>query len=755
MKKLPLNELLPMVPSIVPAFKVQTLSEVTDYNHDLMNIPAAWRNSRGEGVKVAILDTGTPTHRDITVAGSTSFVPGYGLDLAGHGCVDASTIVFSDKTGFTTIEELYNSFDIQEYENTFEDGTRGWSKDVSKLGLHTLSKPAENRADTTTITHVHKVHVTGDVVVVVTKYGEKLRLTPWHKIPCTKRALGGRCHYSKYRADELTKRFAIPYTTDVSYSGGETQYVFGSERWMCLACGHVCAYDKERNCRTQCKVCGKSKWDRIIRKYELSTDLAYLVGLITTDGHCHWSPDTSSFVVISNTHKELLDRAREAAKAAGFNASDVIKKPPRKAGQQNYYVLRIQDKDLCEILHSAGLSGAKTYTCRVPVEIFKSKRNVMLAYLAGVIDGDGSITRTRGKLRITTVSSGFALDLRLLLTFLGAPAHVNTYKNYSFGRTTENTEFPVLNVTTEVLLQDLFKYVVHSDKRRNYTFNLNKKFKLKRGHIKDIYTEHVDEFFYDLTVSSDDHTYYTDKGYVSNTFCGGIIAATADNGVGIKGIAPDCQDYYGAVLDKYGSGSTRYLIEGIYWAVDVVNAQIINMSLGIPSNYYVDPALEKACAYAYSKGATLFAAAGNDSGEVNFPARFDTVIAVAAVDRKQKLADFSSRGPEVEFAAGGVDVFSTFLNNTYASMSGTSFSCPAVAAVGALIQSDFKKRTGLFLKPADLRDELRKIAYDVGPEGRDEEFGWGIPVFRKDQRVATKPKTQSFWKWLWNKIKIG
>ncbi len=240
-----------------------------------------------------------------------------------------------------------------------------------------------------------------------------------------------------------------------------------------------------------------------------------------------------------------------------------------------------------------------------------------------------------------------------------------------------------------------------------------------------------------------------------STFCGGIIAATAGNGIGIKGIAPDCQDYYGAVLDKYGSGSTRYLIEGIYWATDVVKAQIINMSLGIPANYYVDPALEKACEYAYSKGVSLFAAAGNDSGEVNFPARFDTVIAVAAVDRKQKLADFSSRGPEVEFAAGGVDVFSTFLNNTYASMSGTSFSCPAVAAVGALIQSDFKKRTGLFLKPADLRDELRQIAYDVGPEGRDEEFGWGIPVFRKDPRVAAKPKTQSFWKWLWNKIKIG
>lgn len=239
------------------------------------------------------------------------------------------------------------------------------------------------------------------------------------------------------------------------------------------------------------------------------------------------------------------------------------------------------------------------------------------------------------------------------------------------------------------------------------------------------------------------------------SFVGGIIAATAGNGFGVKGIAPECDDYYGAVLDKYGSGSTRVLIEGIYWATDAIHAKIINLSLGIPAHYYVDPALEEACNYAYEKGTTIFASAGNDSGEVNYPARYDSVIAVAAVDRKQKLADFSSRGPEVEFAAGGVDVFSTYLNNGYASMSGTSFSCPAVAAVGALIQSQHYKTKTTYLSPEELRQELKKIAYDVGPVGKDDEFGYGIPVFTKDTKEPRKPKTQSFWRWLWNKIKIG
>ena len=238
------------------------------------------------------------------------------------------------------------------------------------------------------------------------------------------------------------------------------------------------------------------------------------------------------------------------------------------------------------------------------------------------------------------------------------------------------------------------------------------------------------------------------------TFCGGIIAATAGNGIGIKGIAPDVEDYYGAVLDKYGNGSTQALIDGIYWAVDTIKADIINMSLGIPAVFSVDPELEKACNYAYDNGVALFASAGNDSDDVNYPARFDSVIAVAAVDRKQNLADFSSRGPEVEFAAGGVDVFSTYLNNTYASMSGTSFSCPAVAAVGALILAKHKDKTGLRLSPYDLRDELKKISYDVGEDGRDNEFGYGIPVFSKDPLSPRKPKTQSFWKRLWNKIRM-
>ena len=251
------------------------------------------------------------------------------------------------------------------------------------------------------------------------------------------------------------------------------------------------------------------------------------------------------------------------------------------------------------------------------------------------------------------------------------------------------------------------------------------------------------------------------QGYLADenghgTACGSVIAAVANNGMGIRGVAPDVSDYYGAVMGKYGSGSVRSIIDGIYWACDEIGADVVNMSFGIPGSYECDPELGRACDYAYGKGALLVAAAGNDGKAVNYPARFDSVVAVSAVDRGSRLASFSSRGPEVEFAAGGVDVYMCYLNGGYASMSGTSFAAPVVAGVACLIKSIFRGK-GIDLTPEELRGRLKKIAYDVGPEGRDDMFGYGIPVFTKDASNLLTGEAgalgrQSFWRRLWNRI---
>lgn len=231
------------------------------------------------------------------------------------------------------------------------------------------------------------------------------------------------------------------------------------------------------------------------------------------------------------------------------------------------------------------------------------------------------------------------------------------------------------------------------------------------------------------------------------TGCGSLIAGVGSNDMGIVGIAPEVDDYYGAVLNASGAGSLKAIADGIRWAVDEVGADIINMSLGTPAVYGCDERLEEACKYAYDKGVTLVAAAGNDNGRVNWPAALPQVIAVAAVDRKLRKAEFSSYGPEVEFSAGGVEVMMAYKNNGYASMSGTSFSAPVISGICALIISEYKSR-GVKLTPEDVRTHLKSISYDLGPEGRDDFTGWGIPVFTRDTESAMgkpgKPKVLSW-----------
>lgn len=242
------------------------------------------------------------------------------------------------------------------------------------------------------------------------------------------------------------------------------------------------------------------------------------------------------------------------------------------------------------------------------------------------------------------------------------------------------------------------------------------------------------------------------QGYLKDenghsTGVGSLICGIGANNMGIRGIAPEVNAYYGAVLNASGSGSLRAISDGIRWAVDEVGADVINMSLGTPGIYGCDDGVKEACEYAYNNGVTIVAAAGNDASDVNWPAALDNVIAVAAVDRKLKCADFSSRGPQVEFAAGGVDVMMAYKNNGYACMSGTSFSAPIISGIISLIISNHKKQ-GIKLTPEDVRTNLKSIAFDLGPKGKDDWTGWGIPVFTQDTETAIgkpgKPKIIGF-----------
>lgn len=215
------------------------------------------------------------------------------------------------------------------------------------------------------------------------------------------------------------------------------------------------------------------------------------------------------------------------------------------------------------------------------------------------------------------------------------------------------------------------------------------------------------------------------------TAVGAILAGIGRGGVGISGIAPECDDYYGVVMDSSGAGRVQWIADGIRWAVDDIGADVVNLSLGLPGGLGCDDRLVEACHYADAHGALVVAAAGNDGSSVNCPALVDTVVAVGAVDRRFRRADFSSYGPEVEFAAGGVDVLTAYKDCGYASLSGTSFSAPVISGIAALVASGLRM-AGNGVSPEALRERLRALAVDIGPDGRDEYTGYGMPVFRHD-----------------------
>lgn len=128
----------------------------------------------------------------------------------------------------------------------------------------------------------------------------------------------------------------------------------------------------------------------------------------------------------------------------------------------------------------------------------------------------------------------------------------------------------------------------------------------------------------------------------------------------------------------------------------------------------------------------IICAAGNTGqGGVNWPAAFNETIAVAAYDKYGNVASFSSRGEKVEWAAPGVDIYSTFLNNSYASLSGTSMACPFIAGVVCLMLAKHKKQEENTGKNdcktvAQIREHLLKYTDDKGVVGKDNDWGYGV-----------------------------
>ncbi len=222
-------------------------------------------------------------------------------------------------------------------------------------------------------------------------------------------------------------------------------------------------------------------------------------------------------------------------------------------------------------------------------------------------------------------------------------------------------------------------------------------------------------------------SYNDDNGH--GTHVAGTIAAV-NNTVGVVGVAPQVNLYAIKALDRRGSGYVSDIIEGLDWAVQN-GIQVVNMSLGTASNIQ---SLHDAVIRANAAGIVQVAAAGNESAAVIFPAAYQEVIAVAATDSANAVAYFSNRGLEVDLAAPGVKIYSTYKGQTYATLSGTSMATPHVSGAAALVLSapakcdlDLDGRCS----PAEIQQRLEATATDLGAAGKDTLYGSGlVDVYR-------------------------
>lgn len=229
-----------------------------------------------------------------------------------------------------------------------------------------------------------------------------------------------------------------------------------------------------------------------------------------------------------------------------------------------------------------------------------------------------------------------------------------------------------------------------------------------------------------------------EKGH--GTHCAGILAAR-DNAVGVLGGAPAAEVY---ALKVFPGGRLSDLVEAVEWCIRQ-RIEVINLSLGSPQSSRV---LSDVLRDAYERGITCVAAAGNDRTHVAYPAALPTVLAVSAlgrfgtfpedsahalkigpqVDWRGQLfaAEFTNFGLEVDVCAPGVALLST-VPTGYACWDGTSFACPLVSALVALIlEASPRRRTGDARQPEFVRALLYHAAIRLGLPPLIE--GYGLPL---------------------------
>lgn len=203
------------------------------------------------------------------------------------------------------------------------------------------------------------------------------------------------------------------------------------------------------------------------------------------------------------------------------------------------------------------------------------------------------------------------------------------------------------------------------------------------------------------------------------TFVAGIIGATANNSLGMAGLAYGCRLLNLRAMNANGYGEEDDVASAILYAV-VCKAAVINMSWG---DTFVTRLLDDVIRYAAAQNVVLVASAGNSRSDIiHYPSGFEPVISVGASNSEDHYASsFTNYGSTIDLIAPGQGILSTSLNARYDSLGqGTSFAAPHVSAAAALLLSQ-----NADLTPVVVRNILTATAQDLGEKGWDPYYGAG------------------------------
>lgn len=684
---------------------VTPLSEVFDWSVDFLGIRESWKETAGEGVKIAVLDTGCDlSHPDLQgqIIEDRDFTQSLfgSADRQGHGCVAPTDLVYTSLCGIQPIEEVFKR--AGGIAHCLPD--KSWVLDVSRRNMHTLSLDEHGNCVRSKILCVQKLPYDGPVHKVRTREGE-LTLTPWHPVYVRTSCRGREETISKKRADELKPGDRIVLARAGAGVTDEQVTLFLWHEWQCRFCGY-----NSRGCKSpQCHGCGKTGWTTGPSAVEikLDEDLAYLAGLVASDGHLAKKTRQYQVSFTNNDAKQHKLFAELCERLFGVM-------PVRRAADSTS--VECNCKRMWTALRAVGIPvGKKSKNLQLPELVAKSPRGVVCAFIGGLLEGDGNVRR---RIRLATGSLEFATRLVYLCRTLGIRA------SYSQVPASKSPKRLAKNGGDSYSVRISAAAGIVSRIRTKDTDVVGPGKARRTAAVEAVAVEQYQGPMYDFTIEKY-HNYVANGHIVSNTWCASMLVAAANN-VGIRGIAYKAKVGVFKVLGDNGSGSEQSIAKGVQAAM-AGDYDMISMSLGGPR---MSAGLQRLLAEFVSQPHKfIFAAAGNDGQRggdtIGYPARWMECISVAAVDKQGKRAPFSSMGPRIDIAAPGVDMLGA-VPGGYATMSGTSMATPCACAVGALALAKHRKsgesRSSLDTV-AQMREHLRKTAI---PKGPNNEYGPGL-----------------------------